>query len=63
MGQCFVPMSTRSWRPRSSQATWWWWTCLATHKVDDIRGTIEARGAALMYLPQYSPDYSPIEPC
>jgi transposase len=36
---------------------------LGAHKVDGIRSAIEARGAALMYLPPYSPDYSPIEPC
>lgn len=36
---------------------------LGAHKVDGIRSAIEARGATLMYLPPYSPDYSPIEPC
>lgn len=36
---------------------------LGAHKVDGIRNAIEARGATLMYLPPYSPDYSPIEPC
>ncbi|WP_349282299.1 IS630 family transposase [Polaromonas hydrogenivorans] len=36
---------------------------LGAHKVDGIRSAIQARGAALMYLPPYSPDYSPIEPC
>ena len=36
---------------------------LGAHKVDGIRSAIKARGAALMYLPPYSPDYSPIEPC
>lgn len=36
---------------------------LGSHKVDGIRSAIEARGATLMYLPPYSPDYSPIEPC
>jgi transposase len=36
---------------------------LGAHKVDGIRSAIEASGAALMYLPPYSPDYSPIEPC
>lgn len=33
------------------------------HKVDGIRSAIEASGAVLMYLPPYSPDCSPIEPC
>ncbi len=36
---------------------------LGAHKVEGIRSAIEARGAALIYLPPYSPDYSPIEPC
>lgn len=36
---------------------------LAAHKVQGIRSAIEATGATLMYLPPYSPDYSPIEPC
>ena len=36
---------------------------LGAHKVDGIRSAIKARGATLMYLPPYSPDYSPIEPC
>jgi transposase len=36
---------------------------LGAHKVDGIRSAIEASGAVLMYLPPYSPDYSPIEPC
>ncbi len=36
---------------------------LSTHKVRGVREAIEAKGAALVYLPPYSPDYSPIEPC
>ena len=36
---------------------------LGAHKVEGIRTTIEASGAALIYLSPYSPDYSPIEPC
>jgi transposase len=34
---------------------------LATHKVAGIREAIEAAGATLRYLPQYSPDLNPIE--
>jgi hypothetical protein len=30
------------------------------HKVKGIREAIEAAGAALLYLPPYSPDWSPI---
>ena len=36
---------------------------LSVHKVSGIRETIEATGARLVYLPPYSPDYSPIESC
>ena len=34
---------------------------LPAHKVPGIREAIEARGATLRYLPQYSPDLNPIE--
>jgi transposase len=34
---------------------------LAAHKVPGIRQAIEAAGATLCYLPQYSPDLNPIE--
>ena len=34
---------------------------LAAHKVAGVRQAIEARGAALLYLPPYSPDLNPIE--
>jgi transposase len=34
---------------------------LATHKVAGVREAIEAAGATLCYLPQYSPDLNPIE--
>lgn len=36
---------------------------LGAHKVAGIREAIEAVGAALVYLPPYSPDFSPIEKC
>ena len=36
---------------------------LRAHKVAGIRERIEAGGAQLIYLPPYSPDLSPIEPC
>jgi transposase len=31
--------------------------------VCGVRQAIEARGAELLYLPPYSPDFNPIEPC
>jgi len=34
---------------------------LSSHKVAGIRQAIEARGASLLYLPPYSPDFNPIE--
>ncbi len=36
---------------------------LGAHKVKGVREAIEAVGARLLYLPPYSPDLSPIEPC
>jgi transposase len=35
---------------------------LAAHKISSIRQSIEAAGCRLLYLPPYSPDFSPIEP-
>jgi len=34
---------------------------LPAHKVPGVREAIEAKGATLRYLPQYSPDLNPIE--
>jgi transposase len=34
---------------------------LQPHKAAGVREMIEAAGAALLYLPPYSPDYNPIE--
>ena len=34
---------------------------VATHKVNGVAEAIEAVGATLLYLPQYSPDLNPIE--
>jgi transposase len=36
---------------------------LRAHKVAGIREAVEQAGAQLLYLPPYSPDLSPIEPC
>lgn len=36
---------------------------LAAHKVAGVRELIAARGAQLLYLPAYSPDFNPIEHC
>ncbi len=34
---------------------------LAAHKGERIRRLVEARGCGLLFLPPYSPDFSPIE--
>lgn len=36
---------------------------LAAHKHPAVRQLIEQAGAELLYLPPYSPDFNPIEPC
>ena len=33
----------------------------SSHTVEGVRDLIEAAGARLVYLPPYSPDFSPIE--
>jgi transposase len=35
---------------------------LSVHKIPAVRAVIESRGAQLLYLPPYSPDFNPIEP-
>jgi transposase len=34
---------------------------LGSHKGSGVRAAIEAKGAGLLYLPPYSPDFNPIE--
>ena len=34
---------------------------LPAHRMTGVRAAIEARGAKLLYLPPYSPDFNPIE--
>lgn len=34
---------------------------LSSHKVAGVREAIQARGASLLFLPPYSPDFNPIE--
>jgi transposase len=33
------------------------------HKLDEIEDLVDARGAGVVFLPSYSPDLNPIEPC
>jgi transposase len=36
---------------------------LSAHKHPAVRQLIEQAGAELLFLPPYSPDFNPIEPC
>jgi transposase len=36
---------------------------LSAHKVAGVRELLAGRGAELLYLPPYSPDFNPIEQC
>jgi transposase len=36
---------------------------LSPHKTPAVRARLAAAGLGLLYLPRYSPDLSPIEPC
>jgi transposase len=36
---------------------------LSSHKVVGVQELIESAGARVLYLPPYSPDFNPIEPC
>jgi transposase len=36
---------------------------LSAHKNKAVKEAIEDAGLTLKYLPRYSPDFSPIEPC
>ena len=33
------------------------------HKLDELEDLVDARGAGVVFLPAYSPDLNPIEPC
>jgi transposase len=36
---------------------------LGAHKAEQVRSTLDAAKIAYRYLPSYSPDFNPIEPC
>jgi transposase len=36
---------------------------LKVHQVSTIEQAVQAAGGAVIFLPPYSPDFSPIEPC
>ena len=54
-------MSRRSSSPSGAPATSSSWTNLSSHKGQGARQLIEAAGAALLFLPPYSPDFNQIE--
>jgi len=39
------------------------WDNLGAHRSQAVREAVEAKGAKLLFLPPYSPDYNPIERC
>lgn len=39
------------------------WDGLAPHRAAGLADALHAKGASLMPLPPYSPDFNPIEPC
>src|SRR5438874_6165624 len=56
----------RSTSSRSCCPVWplgksWFWTILRAHKGARVRQLIEEHGCQLLFLPAYSPDFSPIE--
>lgn len=39
------------------------WDNLGAHRSAAVREAVEARGASVVFLPPYSPDFNPIERC
>lgn len=39
------------------------WDNLGAHRSQLVRAAVEERGAAVIFLPPYSPDFNPIERC
>ena len=54
-------MWSTTWLQLCGVTTPWLMDNLPAHKAAGVREAIEARGAVLRYLPQYSPDFNPIE--
>jgi transposase len=54
-------MCGRCCAPPCGPATWWSWDNLSPHKNDRTLGLIAQAGAAVSFLPAYSPDLNPIE--
>src|SRR5437660_4283291 len=61
MEPSFWPTSNSVWPPTLKRKDIVMIDNLPAHKAAGVREAIEARGATLRYLPQYSPDLNPIE--
>ncbi len=60
-GECFLVYVKEMLAPTLSKGDIVLIDNLASHKSPKIRKAIEAKGAALRFLPRYSPDFNPIE--
>jgi transposase len=60
-GEMFLAWIQQGLVPTLQQGDWVIMDNLATHKVAGVRQAIEEKGASLIYLPPYSPDFNPIE--
>jgi transposase len=61
-GEIFLAFVTQALVPRLKPGDVVVLDNLQAHKVKGVREAIETAGATLLYLPPYSPDFSPIEP-
>jgi transposase len=60
-GDVFLVFVEQVLGPKLQAGAWVIMDNLRAHKVEGVREKIEARGANLVYLPPYSPDFNPIE--
>lgn len=60
-GECFVAWVEQMLAPTLQSGQLVVMDNLPAHKVAGVSQAIEARGAELLYLPPYSPDFNPIE--
>ncbi len=60
-GDIFVEYIRQELAPTLSHGDYVIMDNLSCHKVKGVREAIEEKGATLLYLPPYSPDFNPIE--
>lgn len=60
-GEIFVEYIRQELAPTLSPGDYVIMDNLSCHKVSGVKEAIEAKGANLLYLPPYSPDFNPIE--